>query len=457
MLTPRTQCKIAEEAESTRAEFLGHSLGAPVGSENFRHSRRYILNFASLVIAFMIFASLINSVGVIVLQSIRTLGITKQQAGALQPFVDMPMAFSSLMIGAVLPTLGLRRAMSTALGLSVIACILMPLFGQFWVSKLHLVIIGLCFAAAKVTVYTAIGTMTTSKKMHASLMSIVEGLFMVGILSGYWLFGSFSDAGARAGRWLDTYWVFAILLAFSLVVFSLNPVPEQRPVHDSKANPLNELWYLGKLALKPLILAYAVSDFLYVLLEQGIGAWLPTFNSEILHLPTSISIEVAGGFSLCLAAGGLLGGVVLRRFTWFSVLLVCLAGVAGVILAALPLATHSLVRTIHTLRDVPAIAFLFPAAGLFMGPINPAINSAVLSSLPTQHQSAMSGLIIVFSSIGGTTGALVTGSLFQAQGPDAFYFLLAPIILLCVVLWVFRKSIDEAHGLRAAAATGLDP
>jgi fucose permease len=328
----------------------------------------------------------------------------------------------------------------------------MPLFGQFWVSKLHLVIIGLCFAAAKVTVYTAIGTMTTGKKMHASLMSIVEGLFMVGILSGYWLFGSFSETETSARGWLGAYWVFAILLILSLVVFSLNPIPEQQPAHDVKAKPINELLYVGKMALKPLILAYAISDCLYVLLEQGIGAWLPTFNSEILHLPTSISIEVAGGFSLCLAAGGLLGGVVLRRFTWFPVLLLCLAGVACVVLAALPMAAHSLVRNIHTLRDVPAIAFLFPAAGLFMGPINPAINSAVLSALPTDHQSAMSGLIIVFSSIGGTTGALVTGSLFQARGADAFYFLLAPIILLCVVLWVFKKSIDNEPGLRVVGA-----
>ena len=448
MLTPRTLTETAREGESARADFTRHPVSTPSPPENIRHGRRYILNFVSLVSAFMVFASLINSVGVIVLQSIRTLGITKQQAGALQPFVDMPMAFSSLMIGALLPTLGLRRAMMTSLGLSVIACVLMPLFGQFWVSKLHLVIIGLCFAAAKVTVYTAIGTMTTGKKTHASLMSIVEGLFMVGILSGYWLFGSFSEAGASARGWLDTYWVFSILLAFSLIVFSLNPLPEQQPVHASKANPINELLYVGKLALKPLILAYAVSDFLYVLLEQGIGAWLPTFNSEILHLPTSISIEVAGGFSLCLAAGGLLGGIVLRRFTWFSVLLLCLAGVACVILAALSLAAHSIVRSIHTLQDVPAIAFLFPAAGLFMGPINPAINSAVLSSLPTEHQSAMSGLIIVFSSIGGTTGALVTGSLFQARGAEAFYFLLAPIILLCVVLWVFKKSIDNSPGLR---------
>ena len=449
MLTPQSSPGLAQGALAAQAEPPDASLGSSANSESIRRGRRYFFNFAALVLAFMVFASLINSVGVIVLQSIRTLGITKQQAGALQPFVDMPMAFSSLMIGALLPTLGLRRAMMTGVALSVIACVLMPLFGRFWVSKLHLVVIGVCFAAAKVTVYTAIGTMTTGKKMHASLMSIVEGLFMVGILSGYWLFGSFSSDAASPSGWLDTYWVFAILLLLSFILFSLNPIPEQRPVHNAKASPINELLYIGKLALKPLILVYAVSDFLYVLLEQGIGAWLPTFNSEILHLPASISIEIAGGFSLCLAAGGLLGGIVLRRFTWFSVLLFCLAGVACVVMTALPLAAHSPVRSIHSFRDVPGIAFLFPAAGLFMGPINPAINSAVLSSLPTEHQSAMSGLIIVFSSIGGTTGALLTGSLFQARGADAFYFLLAPIILLCLVLRLFKRSIDAATGLRA--------
>lgn len=423
-----------------------HAIGMPATAHS---RRRHFLNFAALVAAFMVFASLINSVGVIVLQSIRTLGITKQQAGALEPFVDMPMAFSSLVIGAVLPSLGLRRAMLTALVFSVAACLAMPLLGQFWVSKMHLVIVGLSFAAAKVTVYTAIGMRTKNKKRHASLMSIVEGLFMVGVLSGYWLFGTFSGLGH--GHWLDTYWVFAVLLSVTLIVFCMNPIPEQQPTHTSEARPVNELSFLARLALKPLILAYAVSDFLYVLLEQAIGAWLPTFNSEVLHLPTSISIEVAGGFSLCLAAGGLLGGIVLRRFTWLSVLFLCLAGVGSVVILGLPLAIHSVARNVHTLRDVPAIAFLFPAAGLFLGPINPAINSAVLSSLSIEHQSAMAGLIIVFSSIGGTAGALVTGSLFQARGANAFYFLLVPIILLCGMLWVFKRSIDAGPELRHVA------
>jgi MFS transporter, FHS family, glucose/mannose:H+ symporter len=206
----------------------------------------------------------------------------------------------------------------------------------------------------------------------------------------------------------------------------------------------NELLFLARLALKPLILTYAITDVLYVFLEQAVAAWLPTFNAEILHLPASISIELASEFSLSLAVGGLLGGAVLRRFRWFAVLSVCLAGVAAVVLAALPLAQHVAPgAAMHNLTNLPPAAFLFPAVGLFLGPINPAINSAVLSSLPREHQSAMAGLIVVFSSIGGTTGALITGSLFQATGVDAFYFLLVPVILLGIALAVFRNAVQR--------------
>jgi len=142
---------------------------------------------------------------------------------------------------------------------------------------------------------------------------------------------------------------------------------------------------------------------------------------------------------------------VLRRFGWFSVLSCCLAGVAAIVVIALPLASHAPKVTLHTLADLPAAAFLFPAVGLFLGPINPAINSAVLSSLPRQHHSAMAGLIVVFSSIGGTTGALITGSLFQARGIDAFYFLLLPVLLLGTMLAVFRTAVQRMARLENLA------
>jgi len=414
------------------------------GKPSAASSRRRELNFAALVAAFMVFASLINSVGVIILQSIRTQNITKAQAGALQPFVDMPTAFSSILIGSVLPSLGLRRAMLATLALAIAACVSMPLFPHLWVSKLHLVIVGISFAATKVAVYTAIGTLTNSKRKHAALMSTVEGLFMFGILGGYWIFGSFSESTTRPKlSWLDAYWIFAALLGAAMLLLWRNPIHEQEPMQGARVGIRHELLFLARLALKPLIFTYAITDVVYVFLEQALGAWLPTFNAEIMHLPPSISIELSSEFSLSLAVGGLLGGAVLRRFRWFSVLSFCLAGIAAVVVIVLPLARHAPSGTIHTLADLSGVAFLFPAVGVFLGPINPAINSAVLSSLPQEHHSAMAGLIVVFSAIGGTTGALITGFLFQARGIDAFYLLLVPVVLLGVALAVFRTAVQQ--------------
>jgi MFS transporter, FHS family, glucose/mannose:H+ symporter len=409
-----------------------------------RLTRRHLLNFISLVIAFMVFAPLINSVGVIVLQSIRMLGISKQQAGIIQPFVDMPMALSSLAIGSVLPALGLRRAMLGTLLAALTACLVMPLLPRFWLFKSHLVVIGVCFAATKVALYTAIGDVTRTKKQHAALMSTVEGLFMVGILSGYWVFGWASQLDTAGGTgWLSAYWLFAGLLAVAAFVFWRNPVPEQRPTLEQRATR-SEILFLLRFALTPIVVSYAITDILYVMLEQAVGAWLPTFNAEVMRIRPALSIELASEFSLGLAAGGLLGGVVLRRVGWFVVLTACLVGVAIIVLCSLPLARSVSLGSARSLSDLPAVAFLFPAIGGFLGPINPAINSAILSCLPHKHHSAMAGLIVVFSSIGGSTGAVVIGTLFQARGSDAFYFILGPVVALWIALLIFERAIQRS-------------
>jgi predicted MFS family arabinose efflux permease len=52
----------------------------------------------------------------------------------------------------------------------------------------------------------------------------------------------------------------------------------------------------------------------------------------------------------------------------------------------------------------------------------------------------MSGLIIVFSAIGGTCGSLITGTIFDWYGGQtAFYFTLLPITILVISLFVFNR------------------
>jgi fucose permease len=114
---------------------------------------------------------------------------------------------------------------------------------------------------------------------------------------------------------------------------------------------------------------------------------------------------------------------------------------AVVMLLSLPMAENVSDATIGSWSDAPLAAFLIPLIGLMMAPIYPVINSVMLSALPQQQHAPMTGLIVVFSALGGTTGSIVTGFVFGAVGgQQAFYLSLVPIAMLVVTLFFFRKA-----------------
>jgi fucose permease len=53
--------------------------------------------------------------------------------------------------------------------------------------------------------------------------------------------------------------------------------------------------------------------FLFVMIEQGIMTWLPTFNDKVLHLPENISIMMASILAISLAVGRLVAGVITKK------------------------------------------------------------------------------------------------------------------------------------------------
>jgi len=122
------------------------------------------------------------------------------------------------------------------------------------------------------------------------------------------------------------------------------------------------------------------------------------------------------------------------------VLIVCLLSAAILVLVAIPLAQKSGDLPVSSWLTAPLGAFVFPLIGLFISPIYPAINSVILSTLPPRQHGAMSGLIVIFSALGGTTGSIITGHIFEAYGGEtAFYFSLVPIGILITCLFFFNR------------------
>jgi len=324
----------------------------------------------------------------------------------------------------------------------------MPLLPSFATTKALFFCVGVAFALVKVSVYSTLGLISSDRKQHASTMNLLEGFFMLGVLSAYWVFGYFIDSHDPLSQsWLHTYWVLAVLCAATFLLILSTPFNESSAALPENRGIAQDFAEMLKLFIKPLVCVFIITAFLYVLIEQSIGTWLPTFNNEILKLPAAMSVEVTSIFAACLAVGRLSAGVLMRKLNWYPVMNGCVLGMAAMVLLALPL-THDVVAdpTI-TWSTAPLATFLFPLIGLFMAPIYPGINSVMLSSLPKNQHSAMTGLLVIFSALGGTTGSLITGYVFgNFSGHFAFYLTLVPITIVLVMLYFFKKAVDDGGG-----------
>ena len=124
-----------------------------------------------------------------------------------------------------------------------------------------------------------------------------------------------------------------------------------------------------------------------------------------------------------------------------SVLTTCIIGSMLIVILVVPLTSGYSAGEILSWSQVPVAAYLLPLVGFFLGPIYPSLNSSVLSVLPKNKQSAMTGLIVIFSALGGTTGSLITGQIFgRFDGQIAFYFTLIPLTLLLAALFIYGKK-----------------
>ena len=398
----------------------------------------------SIYLNYFVFAILLNSVGIVIARSINVYGVTESQASVLEAFKDLPIAIVSFLVASFLPRFGYKKAMLIGLAIVFAGCSFMLFGNTFLHTKILFMSIGVSFALIKLSVYSLIGIITDSKKAHSSMMSSIEGFFMVGIALAYFLFPAFfSDTDQNA--WLNVYYVLLALIAASFAFLLFSKVEYE--VEAIGTNIKEDLMYSLKLIIVPLVLVFLVSAFLFVMIEQGIMTWLPRFNEKIFMFSETLSVQMAVIFALSLALGRFVAGYLTKKISWVYLVIICVLISGGILLAVLPQLKVDIdsLSEISSLKDVPFLGFILPLIGLFIAPIYPLLNSTVLSSLPKSLHSPMSGLIIIFSALGGTLGSRIVGELFESiGGANAFYFLLIPMTLLIVfVLLIDRISKKE--------------
>ena len=390
----------------------------------------------ALYLNYFVYAILLNSVGIVILKSINNYGVRELQASTLELFKDLPIAIVSFALASFLPRMGYKKSMIIAL-LVVAGGLLQMYFGNSFLSaQILFASVGASFALIKVSVYASIGLLTNNEHEHNGLMSSIEGVFMFGIALAYFLFPVFNTEG-QPDAWLNVYILLTALVLLSALFLSRVP---DLPAEAVDGGFVEEFKSMFALIARILVVVFVVSAFLFVMVEQGIMTWLPTFNQDVLHLSEDNSIRMASILAISLGVGRLIAGKLAEKMHWSWVLAIVIIAAMALVAFVLPNALDAEIKDGGmTLFGLPIIAFIFPLVGLFIAPIYPLLNSAVLSALPKSLHSAMTGLIVIFSALGGTLGSRITGYFFETLGGQAFYFTLAPMALLLVSVFVLRK------------------
>lgn len=395
----------------------------------------------AMYLNFFVFAILLNSVGIVILKSINNYGVTELQASTLELFNDMPVAIVSFLFASFIPKIGYKKTMIIGLTLVLVGLAQMYLGNSFSSAQILFAIVGGTFGLIKVSVYGSIGHIAEGEKAHNSIMSTVDGIFMFGVASAYFLFPAFNTEG-MPNAWLNVYVLLGAMVVIAILF--LIRIPEL-PKAQGKVNLIEEFKPMLGLITKLLVIVFVFSAFLYVMIEQGIMTWLPTFNEKVLSLSEDNSIRMASILALSLGFGRILGGQFSERLHWSLVLSIAIVCSMLMVAFVLPQAlSKEISADPNTLFGLPIIAFVFPLVGLFIAPIYPLLNSVVLSALPKTLHSPMSGLIVLFSATGGTLGSRITAYFFETLGGAAFYFTLVPMTLLLIAVFILRKLTAKA-------------
>ena len=226
--------------------------------------------------------------------------------------------------------------------------------------------------------------------------------------------------------------------------------------NDNLEHEKSELLRGSYIKMIKLLVKYSVWFFVFLVIselfiERGLLNFLPIFNYKILHIVDTKSVLVAGILPASIALGRFSFVFFVKYFNWTAVML-------GFILVAIILFVFSVVwsldisTTVHYMswKNLPIAAYTFPLIGFFLAPLYPVLCSSVLNAQTQENQSAMTVLIMVFTSLGTCLGALATGYDFQHFGGlFAFEILLIPLLVLFVLIkpyhFIISRETDKKH------------
>lgn len=378
-----------------------------------------------LMLSFLIFSMLLNSMGVIILQLSEK--VSYKGLGVLESFKDIPMAIMSLFCVNLIAKTGNKNALIFSLVFILVSCIALPLVDAFWFFKIWLSIVGVSFALAKISVFSIVKNNFKDEQLSSAISS-VDASFMFGIFFVNIGFGTLLTS-SYANYWKFGFWVIAFLSIITLLMLRAAKIDEE-PNNDHRKK--SGEW---KFFLTPKLVYFFIIVFFMVFIEQSFNSWLPSFFKNNLKINSYFALQASAFLALFSFFGRLITSRLILRFHWFKFVLVCLFMVFVILGICQVLISYFYVDFKFSL------IFLMPMVGLFLAPLFPLYNSEILNKVPKDKTHLLVSIVVIFSSLGSSVGSLYMAIVFHKDASN-FYplFILLPLLIIFGLTFFLNKT-----------------
>lgn len=384
----------------------------------------------NLMLSFIVFSMLLNSMSIIILQLSQNAQHTYTGLGVLEFFKDIPVALVSIFLVDYIKKKSYYLSLAAALFMCSVCSFSIPFLTEFWFLKIWFVLIGISFSIGKICVFSIIKNTTDNEKDFSITMSRTEAAFMLGIfivnMEFALILSSEYQEFWRFGFWLVGFislWTGIQLIKLCKNYQNIEPILIKKTKIDFSV-------LLNKSSLFFLMIISLI-----IFAEQIFNSWLPTFYKKSLNSSSFFALQSSALLALFSFLGRIAASKLIHKFSPMKIFYVSL--ISGIILIS---AAFFLGQETNT--EIKILMFIFPIIGFFIAPLYPMLNSKFLANYPKEKISKMVSFIILFTSLGGSVGSISTAYIFQKNLAN-YYLLFASIPLILILVLSSLFSIKE--------------
>jgi fucose permease len=354
---------------------------------------------------FLMFAMTTDSVGLIIPEVIDEFKLSMTAAGAFHYANMIAIALAGIFLGYLADRLGRKKTIILGLILFALNSYLFAVGNNFLFFVVLLVISGAAIGIFKTGALALVGDISSSTTEHTATMNIVEGFFGVGAIIGP------AIVTLLLSRDFSWKWIYLIAGTICVILIVTALLVKYPKTVKSMDEPVDLKRTMGMMK-DPYALGFSVGIFLYVAAECAIYVWMPTLFEGYTGSFTFIVAYATSIFFILRVVGRFLGGWVLARFRWTSVMALFSSAIFICFIGSM---TGGLSYGI----------WLLPLSGLFMSMIYPTLNSKGISCFPKTEHGAVAGVILFFTCVAAAAGPWAMGVVSDLFGDPRYGFILA--------------------------------